>query len=157
MEKRADSADISVLFFLLAVLIFWLYTRKQTVLFCTVLLALYYQYCAVSTVFSTVLLACYYEHCAFNTVLLPLCYQHCAISTVLLALCYQHCAISTVLKAVCYYAVLAQLGLIQVNSRCFGAHCKMSRNTRFLCYYFGLKYSSVLFSTLFPSLDNVNI
>ena len=42
MEKRADSADISVLFFLIAVLIFWLYTRKQTVLFCTVLLALYY-------------------------------------------------------------------------------------------------------------------
>ena len=42
MEKRADSADISVLFFLIAVLIFWLYTRKQNVLFCTVLLALYY-------------------------------------------------------------------------------------------------------------------
>ena len=42
MEKRADSADISVLFFLMAVLIFWLYTRKRTVLFCTVLLALYY-------------------------------------------------------------------------------------------------------------------
>ena len=83
MEKRADSADISVLFFLIAVLIFWLYTRKQTVLFCTVLLALYYQYCAVSTV----LLARCYEHCAFNTVLLALCYQHCAISTVLSALC----------------------------------------------------------------------
>ena len=28
MEKRADSADISVLFFSLVVLIFWLYTRK---------------------------------------------------------------------------------------------------------------------------------
>ena len=135
MEKRADSADISVLFFLIAVLIFWLYTRKQTVLFCTVLLALYYQYCAVSTV------------------ILARCYEHCAFSTLLLALCYQHCAISTVLKAVCYYAVLAQLGLIQGNSRCFGAHCKMSRNTRFLCYYFGLQYSSVLFSTLFPSLE----
>merc|ERR1712055_50071 len=63
-----------------------------------------------------------------------------------------HRAISTVVKAVCHYAVLAQLGLIQGNSRCFGAHCKMSRNTRFLCYFFGLKYSSVLFSTLFPSL-----
>ena len=37
MEKRADSADISVLFFLIAVLIFWLCTRKETVL-----LALYY-------------------------------------------------------------------------------------------------------------------
>ena len=93
MEKHADSADISMLFFLIAVLIFWLYTRKQTVLFCTVLLALYYQYCAVSTV----LLARCYEHCAFNTVLLALCYQHCAISTVLLALCYQHCAKSSVL------------------------------------------------------------
>ena len=28
MEKRVDSADISVLFFSLVVLIFWLYTRK---------------------------------------------------------------------------------------------------------------------------------
>ena len=28
MEKRADTADISVLFFSLVVLIFWLYTRK---------------------------------------------------------------------------------------------------------------------------------
>ena len=28
MEKRADTTDISVLFFSLAVLIFWLYTRK---------------------------------------------------------------------------------------------------------------------------------
>ena len=28
MEKRGDSADIPVLFFLIAVLIFWLYTRK---------------------------------------------------------------------------------------------------------------------------------
>ena len=28
----------------------------------------------------------------------------------------------------------------------------MSQNTRFLCYYFGLKYSSVLFFTLIPSL-----
>ena len=39
MEKRADT---SVLFFLIAVLIFWLYTCKQTVLFCTELLTLYY-------------------------------------------------------------------------------------------------------------------
>ena len=121
MEKRADSADISVLFFFIAVLFFWLYTRKQTVL-CTVLLALYYLYCAVSTV------------------QLALCYEHCAFITVLLALCYQN------------YAKSSMLGLIQGNSRCFGAHCKMSRNTRFLCYYFGLKYSSVLFSTRFPSL-----
>ena len=30
----------------------------------------------------------------------------------------------------------------------------MSQNTRFLCYYFGLKYSSVLFFTLIPSLDD---
>ena len=41
MEKRVDIVDISVLIFLIAVLIFWLYTRKQTVL-CTVLLALCY-------------------------------------------------------------------------------------------------------------------
>ena len=67
--------------------------NHPTVLFCTVLLALYYQYCAVSTV----LLARCYEHCAFNNVLLALCYQHLAISSVLLALCYQHCAKSSVL------------------------------------------------------------
>ena len=45
-----------------------------------------------------------------------------------------------------------QLGLIQGNLRCFGANCNMSRNTRFLCYFFLLKYSSVLYFTLFPSL-----
>ena len=45
-----------------------------------------------------------------------------------------------------------QLGLIQGNIRCFGANCNMSRNTRFLCYFFLLKYVSVLFFTLFPSL-----
>ena len=28
----------------------------------------------------------------------------------------------------------------------------MSRTTRFLCYFFGLKFASVLFLTLFPSL-----
>ena len=40
-----------------------------------------------------------------------------------------------------------QLGLIQGNLRCFGANCNMSQNTRFLCYFFLLKYSSVpLFS-----------
>ena len=91
-------------------------------------------------------------HCAISTLLLALCFQHCAISTVLLALSNQHCANRTMLSALCYYAVLAKLGLIQGNSRCFGANCKMSQNTRFLCYYFGLKYSSVLFFTLIPSL-----
>ena len=43
MEKRVDTADISVLFFSSAVLIFWLLTRKQTintVLFWTVLKAI---------------------------------------------------------------------------------------------------------------------
>ena len=45
-----------------------------------------------------------------------------------------------------------QLGLIQGNLRCFGANCNMSRNTRFLCYFFLLEYSSVLYFTLFPSL-----
>ena len=38
MEKRADHADISVLFFSLVVQIFWLYTRKLAKT--TVLLAL---------------------------------------------------------------------------------------------------------------------
>ena len=36
--------------------------------------------------------------------------------------------------------------------RCFGANFNMSRITRFLCYFLGLKFSSVLFCTLFPSL-----
>ena len=45
-----------------------------------------------------------------------------------------------------------QLGLIHGNLRCFGANCNMSRITRFLCYFFLLKYSSVLYFTLFPSL-----
>ena len=38
--------------------------------------------------------------------------------------------------------------------RCFGANCNMSRNTLFLCYLFLLKYSSVLYFTLFPSLNS---
>ena len=46
-----------------------------------------------------------------------------------------------------------QIGLIQGNLRCFGTNCNMSRNTRFLCYFFLLKYSSVLYFTLFPSLE----
>ena len=45
-----------------------------------------------------------------------------------------------------------QIGLIQGNLRCFGTNCNMSRNTRFLCYFFLLKYSSVLYFMLFPSL-----
>ena len=32
-------------------------------------------------------------------------------------------------------------------------NCKMSRNTSFLCYFLGLKYSSVLFITLFSSVS----
>ena len=32
----------------------------------------------------------------------------------------------------------------------------MSRITRFLCYFFGLKFASVLFFTLFPSLISIN-
>ena len=46
-----------------------------------------------------------------------------------------------------------QLGLIQGNIRCFGANCNMSRNTRFFVLFFLLKYASVLFFTLFPSLS----
>ena len=61
MEKRADTADISVLFFW-AVLIFWLYMRKQTKTLC-------------------------YYHCAKSNMLKLLCYYHCAIRIVLLALC----------------------------------------------------------------------
>ena len=38
------------------------------------------------------------------------------------------------------------------NLRSFAANCNMSRITRLLCYFFGLKFASVLFSTLFPSL-----
>ena len=53
MQKRVDIADISVLIFLIAVLIFWLYTRKETI---------------NTVVFSTVLKA-------KNTVLLALCYS----------------------------------------------------------------------------------
>ena len=45
-----------------------------------------------------------------------------------------------------------QLGLIQGNLRCFGANGNMSRDKRFLRYFFLLKYSSVLYFTLFPSL-----
>ena len=91
-----------------------------------------------------------------NTTATTSCQRQCFVP-LQTALCYLHCAFIIVLTAVCFYAVLAQLDLIQGNSRCFGAHCKMSRNTRFLCYYFGLKYSSVLFFTLFPSLLTSNI
>ena len=37
--------------------------------------------------------------------------------------------------------------------RCFGANFNISRITRFLCYFLGLKFSSVLLCTLFPSLE----
>ena len=141
MEKRADTGDISVLFFLSCANFLAVYAQTDYK-HCAVL------YCAKSNQLKTLC----YLHCGISTVLLALCYQHFAISTVQLALCYQNHAISTVLKVVCYYAVLAKLGLIQGNSRCFGANCKMAQNTRFLCYYFGLKYSSVLFFTIIPSL-----
>ena len=49
MEKRADAADASVLFFSLAVLICWLYTRKLAKKG-TVLFALCYKHCEISTV-----------------------------------------------------------------------------------------------------------
>ena len=97
---------------------------------------------------------CAYKHCNKSTVLKV------AVSTVLKAMCYKQCAICTVLKAPCkkccaighcYYfsgtslQTLTQLGLIQGNSRCFGANFQMSQNTHFLCLFFELKYSSVLF------------
>ena len=133
---RFQSASFEVSSLFIAVQIFWLYTCKQTVLFCTVLLALFFQ------------------HCAISTVLLALCFQHCAISSVLLALCYRYRYISTVLKAVCYYAVLAQLGLIQGNSRCFGTNCKMSRNMHFLLLLLA-KISICAIFYAFPSLYDV--
>ena len=45
-----------------------------------------------------------------------------------------------------------QLGLIQGSLCRFGANCNMSQNTILLCYFFLLKYPSVLYFTLFPSL-----
>ena len=42
------------------------------------------------------------------------------------------------------------------NLRCFAANRNMSRTTRFLCYFLGLKFASVLFFTLFPSLHGIN-
>ena len=44
MEKRVDAADASVLFFSLAVLFCWLYTRKLAIK------ELCYLHCAISTV-----------------------------------------------------------------------------------------------------------
>ena len=35
------------------------------------------------------------------------------------------------------------------NLRCFAANCNMSRITRFLCYFLGLKFASVLFLRFF--------
>ena len=63
-----------------------------------------------------------------------MCYNQCSICTVLKAPCKKCCAIGH-----CYYfsgtsvQTLAQLGLIQGNSRCSGANFQMSQNTHFLC------------------------
>ena len=69
MEKRVDSADVSVLFFSSAVLSFRLLMRKKTI--------------------NTVL---------FWTVQKTISYKHCAMSAMILALCYWLCAISTWFK-----------------------------------------------------------
>ena len=99
--------------------------------------------------FSLAVLICY-KHRAKSPVLLALCYKQCAISTVysamsnvLLVLCYKHCAIRTVRFALCY---------VSGNLQCFVENCNMSRITQFVCYFFGPKFASVLFITLFPSL-----
>ena len=42
--------------------------------------------------------------------------------------------------------------LFQDNLRCFGAKWYMSWNKHFLCNFFGPKYLTVLFFTIFPSL-----
>ena len=64
MEKHADAADASVLFFSLAVLIRWLCTRKLAKK-------------------RAVLFTLCYKHCEMSTVLLTLCHKDCAIGTVL--------------------------------------------------------------------------
>ena len=61
--KNVRIMQIYLCYFLGAVLIFWLYMRKQTKTLC------YYQ-------------------CAKSKMLKLLCYWHCAMSTVLLAMCY---------------------------------------------------------------------
>ena len=66
MEKRADGADASVLFFYLSVLICWLYTR---------IIAIQKQ--------STVLQGLYQRQFAISAVLFALCNKNCAMSSVL--------------------------------------------------------------------------
>ena len=85
MEKHADTADISVLFFSLAVLIFWLYTCKLAKK------PLRYKHCAKGNMQKAL-------HC---TAPIALCYWHCAKSNMLKILCQENCARSTVLNALC--------------------------------------------------------
>ena len=88
MEKRADTADISVLFFF----------------GCAIFLAVYAQtsekHCAKSTLPN----ALCYKHCAEGNMPNHFAKNHCDTSTdVLYALYYWYCVINTVLFAQCYY------------------------------------------------------
>ena len=48
-----------------------------------------------------------------------------------------------------------QLGLIQGNIRCFGANCNMSRNTRFLCFFFAKIFIRAIFHAF--SISDVDL
>ena len=61
-----------------------------------------------------------------------------------IVLCQKHCAF--------FRADKGTLSSFPRNLRCFAADCDMSLITRFLCYFFSLKFASVLFFSLFPSL-----
>ena len=49
--------------------------------------------------------------------------------------------------------MLLALSSFPKNLPCFAANCNMTRITRFLCYFVGLKFASVLSITLIPSLS----
>ena len=126
MQKRVDTADISVLIFSYSCANFLaVYVQTNCA---KVYASMSYVICATSTMLlalctSTVLLALCQKHCAMyivlkrcvkSIVLKALCfkqcaYKHCnkstvlkvAVSTVLKAMCYKQCAICTVLKAPC--------------------------------------------------------
>ena len=84
--KNVQILQIYLCYFFWAVLIFWLYTRKQTKTLC-------YYHCAKSNMLK---LLCY-QDCAISTVQLALCNYHCAKSNMLSAVYHKHCAIRTVL------------------------------------------------------------
>ena len=135
MEKRVDSADISVLFFYNCANFQAVYAPTdcavQHCAFSTVLLALCLQHCAIDIDISALckkqrwknvqilqIYLCYFFFGCANLFgcIRPNQLKHCAISTVLkviyqkhrvlLTLCELHCAISTILLALCYKQVV---------------------------------------------------